>query len=69
MSTVTGFEINRYYVDLTITWEHAFKQENLDLRLGLKNLFDDRRHVGGQWVSGQYRPRGISAEITAFWRF
>jgi len=59
---------NIFYFDATLTWK-AFLTKNMDLRLSLYNITDNRDQIAAQWTADPYRPRGISGVASIYWRF
>ena len=59
---------NIFYFDATLTWK-AFLTKNMDLRLSLYNITDNRDQIAAQWTADTYRPRGISGVASIYWRF
>ncbi|NQZ58641.1 MAG: TonB-dependent receptor plug domain-containing protein [Lentisphaeraceae bacterium] len=59
---------DRYYFDFGLLWKDIFA-ERLNMRISAVNLFNNRKHVAGQWLSGLYKPRGTTFTITLSYTF
>ncbi|MDH3972957.1 MAG: TonB-dependent receptor plug domain-containing protein [Deltaproteobacteria bacterium] len=60
---------NRYYFDVGLLWNKAFSIENTALRLRIRNVLDNRDHISGSWLKGEYEPRGINGNISLDFEF
>lgn len=59
---------NRYYLDTALTWDHVGGKD-LDLRVSVHNLLDNRSPVASQIQGDTVRPRGIEGVFTVDLRF
>jgi outer membrane receptor protein involved in Fe transport len=59
---------NRYYLDAGLKWDHVWNQD-MDLRLALNNILNNRQPVASQQNGDTYQPRGITVVVTLDLRF
>lgn len=59
---------NQFYVDATVRWTQCFDLP-LDLRVTVKNIFDQTDEVASQFHSYTYAPRGTTAELSLTYNF
>ena len=59
---------NMFYIDATLLFKDVFRK-GWDIQIAGKNILDNDKFVAGPWLTGEYRPRGASIELRAFWRF
>ncbi len=64
-ATVT---VNRFYLDTALLWRDAMVK-NLDVRLAVNNVLNERGDLQAQWQGYTYKPDGIEVSFSAYYRF